>query len=100
MTLITGGAYTAMALLFAYGIHGFISADMAFLRSNSNLISLLWLMVAIAEFIAYALYSWCFGFASERMVSDLLMKLMTGSASTFIIFSGNFETECRILRSR
>ena len=97
MTIITGGAYSAMALLFAYGINGFISSDMAFLRSNSNLIGLMWLVVAIAEFVAYALYSWCFGFASERMVSHLLMRLTTGSTSSFIIFSGNFETECGIL---
>lgn len=57
-----------MALLFAYGITGFTSSDKAFVRSNSNLIGLMWLVVAIVEFFAYGLYSWAFGYALERMV--------------------------------
>jgi ATP-binding cassette subfamily B (MDR/TAP) protein 1 len=57
-----------MALLFAYGIYGFTSSDMAFVRSNSNLIGLMWLVVAIVEFFGYGFYALAFGYASERMV--------------------------------
>ena len=57
-----------MSLLFAYGISGFTSSDMSFLRSNANLIGLMWLVVAIVELFAYGLYAWSFGYASERMV--------------------------------
>jgi ATP-binding cassette, subfamily B (MDR/TAP), member 1 len=72
-TLVTGGVYPAMALLFAYGIYGFINPDMAFVRSNSNLIGLMWLVVAIAQFFGYGLYAWSFGYASERMVRRVRM---------------------------
>ena len=57
-----------MSLLFAYGISGFTSSDMAFIRSRANLIGLMWLVVAIVELFAYGLYAWSFGYASERMV--------------------------------
>lgn len=67
-TLLTGGVYPAMALLFAYGISGFLNPDLTELRSNSNLIALMWFVVALAELFGYGCYSWCFGFASERMV--------------------------------
>jgi len=58
----------AMALLFAYGINGFISQDLAFVKSYSRLIGLMWLVVAIVQFFGYGFYAWSFGFASERMV--------------------------------
>jgi hypothetical protein len=57
-----------MALLFAYGINGFINSDLALVKSNSRLIGLMWLVVAIVEFFGYGFYAWSFGFASERMV--------------------------------
>jgi len=57
-----------MALLFAYGINGFLVSDTGYLRSRSNLIALMWLTVAIVEFFGYGLYAWCFGYASEKMV--------------------------------
>jgi hypothetical protein len=68
MTIITGGAYSAMALLFAYGLNGLMSSNMSYLRSRSNLIAGMWLIIAFVELFAYALYAWHFGFASERMV--------------------------------
>jgi len=67
-TLFTGGVYPAMALLFSYGISGFMNPNFAELRSNSNLIALMWFVVALVELFGYGLYAWCFGFASERMV--------------------------------
>jgi len=57
-----------MALLFSYGILGFFSPDPVYLRSRSNLFALMWLIVSIVEFFAYGIYSWAFGYASERMV--------------------------------
>lgn len=57
-----------MALLFSYGILGFFSPDPEYLRSRSNLFALMWLIVSIVEFFAYGIYSWAFGYASERMV--------------------------------
>lgn len=66
-----GGSYLAMALLFAYGVNGFINPDLAFVKSNSSLIGLMWLVVAIVEFFGYAFYAWSFGFASERMVLSI-----------------------------
>lgn len=63
-----------MALLFSYGINGFTSSDTAFIRSNSNLIGLMWLVVAIVEFFGFGLYSWSFGYASERMVRRVRMS--------------------------
>lgn len=79
MTLLTGGyphlsanlipgVYPTMALLFSYGILGFFSTDPVYLRSRSNLFALMWLVVSILEFFAYGIYSWAFGYASERMV--------------------------------
>ena len=68
MTIITGGSYSAMALLFAYGLKALISPNLSYLRSRSNLIAGMWLVVAFVELFAYALYAWNFGFASERMV--------------------------------
>jgi preprotein translocase subunit SecE len=69
MTIVTGAAYSAMALLFAYGLNYLMSPSIPFLRSRSNLIAGMWLVVAVVQFFAYALYAWNFGFASERMVS-------------------------------
>jgi preprotein translocase subunit SecE len=69
MTIITGSAYSAMALLFAYGLNYLMSPSIPFLRSRSNLIAGMWLVLAVVQFIAYALYAWNFGFASERMVA-------------------------------
>src|SRR5271167_1803339 len=63
-TLVTGLVYPAMALLFAYGIEGFINRKLA----SSNLIGLMWFVVAIVEFFGYGTYAWTFGYASERMV--------------------------------
>lgn len=57
-----------MALLFAYGINGFLTGDPADLRSHSNLIGLMWLVVAIVELFGYGFYAWFFGYASEKMV--------------------------------
>jgi len=57
-----------MALLFAYGVSGFLTGDFSQLRSRSNLIALMWLVVAIVEFFGYGLYASCFGYASEKMV--------------------------------
>lgn len=55
--------------LFAYGITGLLNtSDLAYVRSNSNLIALMWFVVAIVECIGYAAYGSCFGFCSERMV--------------------------------
>ena len=68
MTLITGGIYPAQALLIAYLISAFMSPDIAYLRSRANLLSLCWLVVAIAEFLAYSTYQWSFGYSAERMV--------------------------------
>jgi hypothetical protein len=68
MTIITGSAYSAMALLFAYGLTALMSPNMSYLRSRSNLIAGMWLVVAFVELVAYAVYAWGFGFASERMV--------------------------------
>jgi ATP-binding cassette, subfamily B (MDR/TAP), member 1 len=67
-TLTTGGVYPAMALLFSYGIVALLAADMSYLRSRANLISLMWFIVAIVQFFGYGAYAWFFGFASERMV--------------------------------
>jgi ATP-binding cassette, subfamily B (MDR/TAP), member 1 len=64
-TFFTGAVYPAMALLFAYGINGFLGSD---IRARSNLIGLMWLLVAIVELFGYGFYSWCFGYASEKMV--------------------------------
>ena len=90
MTIITGGSYSAMALLFAYGLKALISLAVHPLkpirerRRNTwlsakphtidavvktvSLIAGMWLVVAFVELFAYALYAWNFGFASERMV--------------------------------
>jgi hypothetical protein len=68
MTILTGGAYAAMGLLFAYGLNYLMSRNIAYLRSRANLIAGMWLVVAVVQLIAYALYAWNFGFASERMV--------------------------------
>jgi ATP-binding cassette subfamily B (MDR/TAP) protein 1 len=59
---------------------------MAYLRSRSNLLALFWLIVAIVEFFAYGLYSWCFGYASEKMVlvsRNLLMQTRRVRISCF-----------------
>ena len=77
MTMLTGGAYSAMALLFAYGLNALLSSNLSYLRSRSNLIAGMWLMVAFVELFAYALYAWNFGFASERMVCSLVIFLLT-----------------------
>ena len=71
MTILTGAAYAAMAILFAYGLDALINPDLAVLRSRSNLIAVMWLVVAVVELLAYAMYGWNFGFASERMVIPL-----------------------------
>lgn len=68
MTILTGSAYSAMALLFAYGLNFLMNPNIAYLRSRSNLIAGLWLALAATQFIAYGAYAWNFGFASERMV--------------------------------
>jgi ATP-binding cassette, subfamily B (MDR/TAP), member 1 len=57
-----------MALLFAYGIEGFINPNLALVRSKSNLIGLMWFVVAIVELFGYGTYAWTFGYASECMV--------------------------------
>ena len=77
MTLVTGAGYPAMALLFAYGISGFMSTDIAYIRSNSNLIGLMWLVVSIVELFAYGLYAWTLGYASERMVNLIQIELIS-----------------------
>src|SRR5579859_8175471 len=79
MTILTGGnsclplilrtgVYPTMALLFSYGILAFFSPDPVYLRSHSNVMALMWLVVSIVEFFAYGIYAWAFGYASERMV--------------------------------
>lgn len=68
MTMLTGGASAAMAILFAYGLNLQMTPDPAYLRSRSNFIAGMWLTIAFVELFAYALYAWNFGFASERMV--------------------------------
>ena len=70
MTILTGSAYSAMALLFAYGLNYLMSPDISYLRSRSNLIAGMWLVIALAQFLAYALYAWNFGYASEKMVKN------------------------------
>lgn len=77
MTMLTGGAYSAMALLFTYGFNALLSPDLSYLRSRSNLIAALWLVVAFVEFFAFALYAWNFGFVCERMVCSLVIYLLT-----------------------
>ena len=77
MTLVTGAGYPAMALLFAYGISGFMSTDIASIRSNSNLIGLMWLAVSMVELFAYGLYAWTLGYASERMVNLIQIELIS-----------------------
>jgi hypothetical protein len=68
MTIITGSVYPAMSLLFAYGVIAFTSPDIVYMRSRINLLSLMWLVVAIMEGFAYGFYVWSFGLCSERMV--------------------------------
>jgi hypothetical protein len=85
-----------MALLFAYGISGFISADLTSLGSNSNLIALMWFVVALVELFGYGLYAWCFGFASERMVCPLRNQVILGSSSQIVQLSGNPASKRRV----
>jgi ATP-binding cassette, subfamily B (MDR/TAP), member 1 len=40
------------------------------------MIALWWFIVGIVELFAYSTYSWCFGYASERMVSSIVTLLM------------------------
>ena len=90
----------AMALLFAYGINGFINPDLAIVKSTSALIGLIWFVVAIVELFGYGFYAWSFGFASERMVLYLEILLTLGSTSETIIIPIHFATKCSIFRSR
>jgi hypothetical protein len=87
-----------MALLFAYGLNYLMNPDITYLRSRANLIALMWLVLAIVQFLAYALYAWNFGFASERMV--LLPHWIqidgVGQAGTACVVQGDYETECRV----
>ena len=73
MTMLTGAAQPAMALLFAYGLNALLSPNLSSLGSGSNLIAEMWLVVAFVELFAYALYAWNFGFALERMVCSLVI---------------------------
>jgi ATP-binding cassette subfamily B (MDR/TAP) protein 1 len=50
------------------------------------LIALSWFIVGIVEFFAYGLYSWCFGYASERMVLSLIILLMQTRRVRFSCF--------------
>jgi hypothetical protein len=88
-----------MALLFSYGIDGFINLDPG-VKSNYSLIALMWLVVAIVEFFGYGFYAWSFGFASERMVVYLPTLLTLGSTSETVIIPSHLATKCRVLRSR
>lgn len=45
-----------------------MNADPTFVRTNSNLVALMWFVVALVEFLGYICYACCFGFCSERMV--------------------------------
>ena len=101
MTMLTGAAYSAMALLFAYGLNALLSPNMSYLRSRSNLIAGMWLVVAFVEFFAYVAYAWNFGFASERMVCSLVISFAdVGATSSAGIFQSHSSSERCILRSR
>jgi ATP-binding cassette subfamily B (MDR/TAP) protein 1 len=68
MTIISGGVYPAVALLFSFGLIAFMSPDLVYMRSRINLLGAMWLVVSIAEGFACAFYVWSFGLCSERMV--------------------------------
>jgi hypothetical protein len=58
----------------------------------------MWLVLAVVQFLAYALYAWNFGFASERMVFPNWIQIdRIGQTSTACVVQGDYETECRVL---
>lgn len=67
-SLLTGGVYSAQAVLFAFLITDLLNPNIAEMRSRANFLSLWWLIIAIIEFIAYSLQTWGFGYAAEKMV--------------------------------
>jgi len=45
-----------------------MNPDISYMRSQANLYSLCWLVVAIVLFLGYGTYQWSFGYAAQRMV--------------------------------
>ena len=99
MTILTGGAYSATALLFTYGFNALLSPNLSYLRSRSNLIAAMWLVVAFVEFFAGALYAWSFGFVCERMVCSSVIFVDVGATSSACLLQSYSSSELRILRS-
>jgi ATP-binding cassette subfamily B (MDR/TAP) protein 1 len=73
-TLVTGGVYSAQAILFAQLITDLLNPDIAAMRSRANFLSLWWLIIAIIVFLAYSLQTWGFGYASEKMVRRVRLE--------------------------
>lgn len=73
-TLVTGGVYSAQAILFAQLITDLLNPDIAAMRSRANFLSLWWLIIAIIVFLAYGLQTWGFGYASEKMVRRVRLE--------------------------
>ena len=70
MSLPTGGAYPAQALLFAFLISDLLNPDISAMRSRANQLSLWWVVISIVLFLSYFIQGWAFGYASEKMVSS------------------------------
>jgi hypothetical protein len=77
-TIITGGVYSAQALLFAYLVTALLLPDVSALRSRADFLSVWWVVIAVIEFLASFIQNWSFGYASEKMVSHLVAMLKEG----------------------
>lgn len=66
-SIITGGGYPVQAVFFSKSIVA-LSGPVADLPSEASFWSLMYLMLAIVQFLAFTIQGVCFAFCSERLV--------------------------------